>query len=288
MRDQYTVSELCDALEVSRSGHCKSLRAEQSERQKENRELTLEMKAIHQERFKRAYGSPRMTVELQRRGFTCSENRVARLMAKEGLKAKHKSAFRPKTTVQNSERLPSPNRLAEVAEVNRPGEVVVSDITYVATAQGWLYLAVTLDLFSRQVAGWHLAENMETALVIQAAQKATTREGIGPETIYHSDRGCQYTSKALRTWLEQRGMISSMSAAGYCYDNAACESFFATLKRESFPENCVFDTKEEARRTIFEYIETFYNRTRIHTSLENRAPNQFLSNHFQPEKITLN
>jgi putative transposase len=288
MRDRYSVKELCDALEVSPSGHYKHLRAESSARRQENVKITKEMKSIHKERFKQAYGSPRMTTELRRRGFSCSENRVARLMSREGIKARYKSAFRPKTTVQNPHRLPSPNRLAAAQSPERPGEVLISDITYVATAQGWQYLAVTLDLFSRQVAGWHLAGTMETALVIQAAEKATTLHGVGPETIHHSDRGCQYTSKAMQDWLRKRGMLSSMSAAGYCYDNATCESFFATLKREAFPANCVFTTKQEARRTIFEYIETFYNRKRIHTSLQNSAPNEILSKHFQREKITLN
>jgi len=288
MRDRYTITELCDALEVSRSVYYKSMNAELSERMEENKQIINEMKCIHEEGFKRAYGSPRMTVELHNRGFTCSENRVARLMAVEGLKARHKSAFRPKTTVQNPDQLPSPNRLSEAEPPSRPGEVLISDITYVATAQGWMYLAVTLDLFSRQVAGWHLAESMKTALIIEAAHKATKNPGIGRDTIYHSDRGCQYTSLAFRAWLKQRGMISSMSAAGYCYDNATCESFFATLKREAFPENCVFETKVEARRTIFEYIETFYNQTRIHTSLENSSPNQILSKHFHNERITLN
>ena len=151
-----------------------------------------------------------------------------------------------------------------------------------------MYLAVTLDLFSRQVAGWHLAQSMETALVIQAARKASSRAGVGQGTIYHSERGCQSTSAAMRSWPRDRGIVQSMSAAGYCYDNAACESFFATLKREAFPANCVFSSKAEARRTIFEYIETFYNRIRIHTSLKNQSPHEYLTKHFQQEKITLN
>ena len=184
--------------------------------------------------------------------------------------------------------MPAPNLLESGMVAERPGEILISDITYVATAQGWLYLAVTLDLFSRQVSGWQLAENMETSLVIEAARKATSMRGVGPNTIYHSDRGCQYTSHAMRKWLRDRGMQCSMSAAGYCYDNATCESFFATLKREAFPENCVFDTKAEARQTIFEYIETFYNQRRIHTSLGNRAPNEILTNYFQQKTITLN
>lgn len=288
MRENYTVTELCDAFDLSRSGYYKGRSREFSERGRENCELIEEMKAIHSDRFHRAYGSPRMTTELRNRGFSCSENRVARLMSRAGIQARFKTAFRPKTTQQDPDRMPAPNRLGPGRSAERPGEVLISDITYVATAQGWLYLAVTLDLFSRRVSGWHVAENMETALVIEAAQKATSMRGVGPDTIYHSDRGCQYTSHAMRQWLRDRGMQCSMSAAGYCYDNATCESFFATLKREAFPKNCVFDTKAEARRTIFEYIETFYNRRRIHTSLGNRAPNEILTNYFQQKTITLN
>jgi len=288
MRDYYTVTELCDALEVSRSGYYKSIRIKPSERKKENQRIVDEMKQIHQERFKNAYGSPRMTVELQRRGFTCSENRVARLMADEGLKARYKTAFRPKTTVQDPDRTPAPNHLAEIEAPTRSGEVFVSDITYVATREGWLYLAVTMDLYSRRIAGWHLADSMKTDLVIKAAQKAVAGTGACSGAIFHSDRGCQYTSQQMRAWLNQRGMLSSMSAAGYCYDNATCESLFATLKREAFPTGCVFDSKSEARLTIFEYLETFYNRERIHTSLGNQSPESFLTNHFQPSPITLN
>lgn len=288
LRDHYSIVEICDALEISRSGYYKRLGRRQSDREKENDLLLKEMKAIRQESFKRAYGSPRMTTELRQRGRPCSENRVARIMAKAGMKARYKTAFRPKTTLQNPDRLPAPNHLAKAADPARPGEILVSDITYVATAQGWMYLAVTLDLFSRQIAGWHLAESMETALVVQAAQKASTRTGVGKDTLYHSDRGCQYTSSVMRAWLSDRGMIQSMSAVGYCYDNATCESFFATLKREAFPVDCVFDSKTNARRIIFEYIETFYNRTRIHTSLGNLSPQQMLTKYFQTEKITLN
>lgn len=288
MRDHYTVAELCDALEVSRSGYYKSVRSEPSTRSIENRKIVNAMKQIHEERFKDAYGSPRMTVELQRRGYRCSENRVARLMAKEGLKARHKAAFRPKTTIQDPERTPAPNRLSEVEAPSRSGEIFVSDITYVATREGWLYLAVTMDLYSRRIAGWHLAESMETDLVIGAARKAVAGTDVSPKAIFHSDRGCQYTSRRMRSWLRERGILSSMSATGYCYDNATCESLFATLKREAFPPGCVFDNKQHARLTIFEYIEAFYNRERIHTSLGNQSPDDFLTNHYQPEQIHLN
>ncbi len=288
MRDHYTVTELCNAFEVSRSGYYKGIRTGPGKRKKQNQQIIDAMKQIHQEPFKNAYGSPRMTVELRRRGFICSENRVARLMTEAGLIALHKAPFRPKTTVQDPDRIPAPNRLAEIEAPSQPGEVFVSDITYVATREGWLYLAATMDLYSRRIAGWHLAESMKTDLVIEAAQKAVDGTGICPGAIFHSDRGCQYTSQRMRSWLNQRGMLSSMSAAGYCYDNASCESLFATLKREAFPAGCVFQTKQEARRTIFQYIDTFYNRERIHTSLGDQSPDNFLTNHFQPNPITLN
>ena len=288
MRDHYTVAELCDAFEVSRSGYYKNVRTELSDRKKENQQIIDAMKQIQQEPFKNAYGSPRMTVELRKRGFICSENRVARLMTETGLTARHKAPFRPKTTVQDPDRIPAPNRLAEIGTPSQPGEVFVSDITYVATREGWLYLAATMDLYSRRIAGWHLADSMKTDLVIEAAQKAVDGTEVCPGAIFHSDRGCQYTSQRMRTWVNQQGMLSSMSAAGYCYDNASCESLFASLKREAFPAGCVFQTKQEARLTIFEYIESFYNRERIHTSLGDQSPENFLTNHFQHNPITLN
>ena len=287
MRNKFTVVELCNALEVSRSGYYKHLQGGQSTRSKENHEILAEIKIIHQEAFKDAYGSPRITIELDDRGFRCSENRVARIMARNNIQAKHKSAFKPKTTIQNSNHKPAPNLVKDKVPI-RPGEILVSDITYVATMEGWLYLAVTIDLFSRQAAGWHLDDNMETPLVINAVEKAGAQLDLSSETIYHSDRGSQYTSSTMRKWLQLRGITQSMSAAGYCYDNASCESFFATLKRESFPANCVFETKAEARRTIFEYIETFYNRTRIHTSIGKQSPLHKLNQYYQSNSITLN
>ncbi|MCC6880691.1 MAG: IS3 family transposase [Verrucomicrobiales bacterium] len=149
------------------------------------------MKVVHNEGFKRACGSPRMTIEWQRRGLSCSENRVARLMSKAGMKARYQTAFRPKTTVQNPARLPAPNRLSKAPAPVPPGEVLVSDITYVATTQGWMYLALTLDLFSRQVAGWHLAQSMETALVIHAARKARSFSTyrLSPSLNWTTNRG---------------------------------------------------------------------------------------------------
>ena len=226
-----------------------------------------------------------MTTELQEEhGLSCSENRVARLMAKNGLQARYKAAFRPKTSTQDPTQKASPNMLANTAPPTAPGQVCVSDITYVATREGWLYLAVVIDLYSRAVVGWSVAETMHTVLVTSALAKAMSNLPQGSRPLFHSDRGCQYTSKEFRKLIALYGLPQSMSAKGYCYDNAANESFFASLKRESFPEDCCFDTKAEARRTIFDYLEVFYNDKRRHSSLGNVSPETFLNQHFQTQK----
>lgn len=288
MRERYTMAELCEALEVSSSGYYKWRRSEPGPRERENARLLEEMREIHAHRHTRAYGSPRMTVELCERGLPCSENRVAGLMAREGLQARGRRAFRPKTTRSDRHAVPAPNRLAEAPPARAPGEALVSDITYVATREGWLYLAVVIDLFSRAVLGWKLGESLETGLVLDALEEAMHACVPPPEALFHSDRGCQYTSGIFRSRLEHHGIIQSMSAKGYCYDNAFAESFFATLKTESFPDDGIFDSKIEAQRAIFDYLETFYNRRRKHSSLGYLTPDAVLKNHFQNQKQNLN
>lgn len=288
MREDYTIEELCEALEISRSGYYRSRQRQPSLRQKQNQQIIEEMQSIHEEDFLSSYGSPRMTTELQQRGFSCSENRVARLMAQSGIQAQAPKAFRPRTTVADPSRKPAPNRLKDEPEPDAPGQILISDITYVATAEGWLYLAVIIDLFSRAVVGWKLADHLQTSLVLDALKGATRAHLAGSGTLFHSDRGCQYTSGSFRNTLNHLGMVQSMSATGYCYDNAACESFFASIKREAFPENSTFETKAQARSVIFKYLETFYNRRRRHSSLGNLSPDQFLQNHFQSLNPTLN
>lgn len=288
MRDKYTVGELCEALQVSPSGYYKWRRAEPGPRERENARLVEEMREIHAHRHTRAYGSPRMTVELQERGLPCSENRVAGLMAREGLRAKGRRPFRPKTTQSDRHALPAPNHLADSPPAQAPGEALVSDITYVATREGWLYLAVVIDLFSRAVLGWKIGESLETGLVLGALEGALHACELPPEALFHSDRGCQYSSGIFRSRLEEHGLIQSMSAKGYCYDNAFAESFFATLKTESFPDDGIFDSKIEARRAIFDYLETFYNRSRKHSSLGYLTPEAVLENYFQNHINNLN
>lgn len=286
--EPYTVSELCEAFRVSRSGYYSWRKRGPGRREKENRILVSEMKTIHAHRHTRCYGSPRMTRELLEAGLPCSENRVARLMNAHGLNARQKAAFRPQTTIRDEDRLPLPNHLREAEEPVTPGEVYVSDITYVATREGWLYLAIVMDLYSRQITGWALDEHMKTSLVTRALKDAIHVCPPGEKALFHSDQGCQYTSDRLQYQLRELGITQSMSRKGNCYDNAKSESFFATLKREAFPDNCCFETKAEARRTIFDYLEIFYNRTRRHSSLGNLSPEAFLEEHFQTPKTELN
>jgi len=289
MREEnYSVSELCGAYGVSRSGYYAAKAAPESARAREQQRILEEMEAVHAERHTRCYGSPRMAVELTERGLPCSENRAARLMRKNGINAQQKAAFRPKTTISDPARRPAPNLLKEAAQPSGPGQVYVSDITYVATREGWLYLAVVMDLYSRMIGGWALADHMETSLVTRALDRATSSIPPATAALFHSDRGCQYTSKAMGKRLALLGITQSMSAQGYCYDNAKSESFFATIKREAFPEDCCFDTKAEARRAIFDYLETFYNHRRRHSSLGNISPEEFLKRHFQNQKYDLN
>ena len=178
--------------------------------------------------------------------------------------------------------------MATIEEVKAPGEVLVGDITYVQTKEGWLYLAVVMDLFSRCVLGWKLAESLETSLVSDALTKASKNGILTLDGYFHSDRGCQYTSIEYLNLVTDLSLTSSMSATGYCYDNAACESFFATLKADSFPIARVFDTKVDARRTIFEYFESFYNQRRKHSSLDYHSPVKYLELYLQNQKQKLN
>ena len=290
MREEgYQVTELCAAFEQSKRSYYAARKRPPSKRAKENEVIVSKIKEIHEDRHLKVYGSPRMTTELQvEHGLSCSENRVARLMAKNGLQARYKAAFRPKTTTQDPTQKASPNILANTEPPSAPGQVCVSDITYVATREGWLYLAVVIDLYSRAVVGWSVAETMHTFLVTSALAKAMSNLPQGTRPLFHSDRGCQYTSKEFRKVIALYGQPQSMSAKGYCYDNAAKESFFASLKRESFPEDCCFDTKAKARRTIFDYLEVFYNDKRRHSSLGNVSPETFLNQHFQTQKTHLN
>jgi putative transposase len=267
----YPVKDSCLSLGVSRSGYYRWLKSSPSQRQGEENRLRQEITAIFEQNRKR-YGSPRVTQALRVAGKRVGKNRVARLMRQHHLIARPKRAFRPKTTVASG--AAAPNRIAAV-EPAGPDQIWVSDITYVATVEGWLYLAVILDLFSRRVVGWKLGDSLGSDLVETALQNALLLRQPTSGLIFHSDRGCQYTSQAVHQKLRAVGVLQSMSAQGNCYDNARAEAFFSSLKTECFPLSNCFASKAQARREIFEYIETYYNTQRLHSALDYQAPHQY-------------
>lgn len=273
LASDYPLQELAWALEVSRSGYYRWLKRVEGERARTARELLSHIERIHQEK-KQRYGSPRMCQQLRKEGIHTSENRVARLMKTAGLQARPKRAFRPRTTDSNHPNPIAPNQLKAAPAPTAPDQVWVSDITYIWTLQGWIYLAAVMDLFSRRIVGWALSDTLETTLVKEALARAQKERRPPPGLLHHSDRGCQYASHAYRALLESWAMNASMSAAGCCYDNAAMESFWSTLKTELVPETC-FAGLREARTALFEYIELFYNPKRLHSALGYQSPVDF-------------
>jgi transposase InsO family protein len=291
MRDQFSISELCEALAVSRAGFhswLKKRSAPPSPRRACNQALLEAMRKIHAHRHTSTYGSPRMTIQLRALGFSCSKSRVARIMRSHGIRPRPRGRFRPKTTLQDPSALPSPNLLALRPPPAKPGEQLVSDITYVPTEEGWLYLAVVVDRFSRAILGWHVSTSLHADMVTAAIQKALRHGVIRRGALFHSDRGCQYTASQTRRLLHTLGILQSMSAKGYCYDNAFAESVFATLKSDIFPDNHRFTSRAEALRQLFDYLETFYNKRRLHSSLGYQTPQTVLSLSFQNSLPPLN
>jgi transposase InsO family protein len=268
---QYPVKDCCLALDAPRSGYYRWKKAPPSARAREERALGQELEKLFKDNRGR-YGSPRMTKALREKGYKLGKNRVARLMRERKLAARKKRAFRPKTT--RSVEVAVPNQIADL-EALAPDQIWVSDITYVATAEGWLYLAIILDLFSRRVVGWKLSESLDASLVCTALQNALVLRQPAKGLYFHSDRGSQYASHAIQKILQAIQAQPSMSGVGNCYDNAKAEAFFSTLKTECFPVNNVFGSKAEARNAIFEYIEIYYNNQRFHSALDYQSPRQF-------------
>jgi putative transposase len=274
--DGVTVTSACNTLDISRSGYYSWHSRPESPRDKENAVLIVHIRAIF-ERSDRTYGSPRITAELQSQGFSCSENRVARLMRENGLASEVNKKFKITTTDSNHQ-LPIAERIFETEHadsVMAPNQVWGGDITYVHTDEGWLFLAIFLDIFTRKVVGFSCDDNMRVELIMQALEMALGRQGVNDgELIAHSDRGSQYASDDFSARLRVAGVIASMSRKGNCYDNAHVESFFHSLKTELvYRRN--FKTREEAKRAIFEWIETWYNRERRHSSLNYMTPVEY-------------
>jgi putative transposase len=222
---------------------------------------------------KECYGSPRITAELKRRGISCNKKRIARLMSKYGIEAKIFRKYR-NTTNSAHQREKSQNILGREFNRQRRNEVWTSDITYIRTEEGWLYLAAVMDIYSRKVIGWQLDKNLNSDLVERALRNALMDRRVDKGIIFHSDQGIQYASEGFRKILRDNGFIQSMSRKGNCYDNAITETFFHTLKTE-LTHRTKYRTREEARQSIFEYIEIFYNRKRLHSAIGYCSPVEY-------------
>jgi len=265
----YPVRVLCRVLEVSRSGFYAWCRRAPSRRSRDDQRLALAIRAAHR-RGRGTYGSPRVHAELAAQGVRVGRKRVARLMREAGL-CGVRPHRRRRTTVVDPSRPAAENLVARNFTADAPNQVWAADITYVRTWEGWLYLAVVLDLFSRRVVGWAIADHLRTDLVLDALDVALGLRLPDPSLIHHSDRGSQYTSERYQELLDQRGIRCSMSRSGDCWDNAVVESFFATLKGELLDRQ-PWPTRSEARLAIHEYIGVFYNRHRRHSYLDYSTP----------------
>ena len=271
-REHFPVRLMCRVLNVSPSGFYDWLRRPESPRAVEDRALVEKIQAVHNE-SRRTYGSPRVHASLKAAGYRIGRKRVARLMRENDIRAKAKRKFRITTDSRHDHPI-APNLLDRQFTVETPDTVWLAAISYIWTHEGWLYLAVVLDLFSRQVVGWAMDEQMPQELTLAALDMALKRRRPLPGLMHHSDRGSQYAAGAYRKRLTEHGIVCSMSRKGNCWDNAPMESFFHTLKTELVHHRDSL-TRDEARRDIFEYIEVFYNRQRRHSALGYLSPAQF-------------
>jgi putative transposase len=260
---------MCKVLEVSTQGFYAWLKRPESVRHRANVVLAVTIKELHV-RSRRRYGSPRVHHALQVRGQRVGRNRVARLMQQQGLRARPKRRFR-RTTDSNHQLPVAPNVLARNFTADAPNKAWVTDLTYVWTLEGWLYVAAIVDLFSRRVVGWAMSDSLERQIALDALSMALQSRNPAAGLVHHSDRGSQYASDDYQRVLKARGIVCSMSRKGDCWDNAVAESFFATLKTELVYE-CNFANRAEAATAIFEFIEVFYNRERFHSSLGYLTP----------------
>jgi transposase InsO family protein len=261
-RQAHPIRVMCTVLEVSASGYYRWRQQPVSDRQREDRRLRVEIGSIFRA-SRQTYGRPRMHRALRDRGIRCGQARVVRLMRHDGLRAKKARRFR-QTTRAAASRPTAPNVLDRGFTVAAPNIAWAGDITYLWTEQGWLYLAVMLDLYSRRVIGWATAERLTESLAHAALQRALAERHVGTELVHHTDRGSQYTSASYQRLLRTHGLTVSMSRKGNCWDNAVVESFFATLKVELGER---FPSRALAHDALFEYIEIFYNRARMHSSI---------------------
>lgn len=271
-RKTYPMWLMCKILEVSRAGYYHWLKRIPSFRYLEDQRL-LELIRYHYNKSRGTYGLPRIYAAIRKEGLKVNKKKIARLMRINKIRAKTKKKFKV-TTVENTKAKASENILKGNFSSEKENRIWTSDITYIWTKQGWLYLAVIMDVYSRKIVGWSLCSSLSAELVIKALMMAILHRNPGQGIIFHSDRGSQYTSSSVREMLKSYQMTQSMSSTGNCYDNAITESFFHTIKTELTFWNS-YQTREEAKRSIFEYIEIFYNRQRLHSAIGYLSPVEF-------------
>ena len=263
---------MCRVLSISRSGFYAWLKRPESERKKQDRVLLVDIRVSHKA-SRKSYGSPRVFLDVRALGHRCGENRVARLMRLDGLCGHQKKKFRH-TTDSNHSNPTAPNLLDQFFAATGPNQKWVADITYIPTKEGWLYLSTVMDLYSRKIIGWSMSAGVDRSLVLKSLAMAINGRQPEDGVLHHSDRGSQYASDDYQAALRASGFIGSMSRRGNCYDNAVMESFFHTLKVECvYPKQ--YATRSEARMDLFDWIETFYNRRRRHSSLDYISPVEF-------------
>ena len=268
-RDEFPVILMCKVLDVSPSGYYAWRRRPPSAREMANQKLIEKIKIVYNENHG-VYGSPRIYRELKDQGVACSENRIARLMRLRELQAKQTKRFKT-TTKRNKADPVAPNLVQQDFTADEPDQIWLADITYIATLEGWLYLAAILDLYTRRIVGWAMSDRMTSDLTLAALQMALLQRQPDAGLIHHSDQGSQYTAQVYQALLKDHGIRASMNGAGSWYDNAPMESFFGTLKSE-LVHHCVYHTRDEARADVFYYIESFYNRRRRHSALDYLSP----------------
>jgi transposase InsO family protein len=279
---EFPVNRMCEVLNVSRSGYYDWRKREPSQRQQANETLAMAIRQVY-ETSRESYGSPRIQAALQQQGIKVSRKRVARLMQQHGLIADRPRRRRPVTTQREPGARVAPNVLGQNFTARRPDEIWLSDITYLETAEGWLYLAVVMDLFTRLIVGWSMAAQLHATLVEQALRLALGRRHPTGDLMHHSDQGSQYTSDLIRDLLAEHHIQVSMSDVGNCYDNAPMESFFGRLKTEC--ASTPFATHAHARLVIFEHLEVWYNRQRLHSSLGYLSPAAFEQRHYETHPV---
>jgi len=273
-KDNYPVRVICRVLKVSTSGYYAHIGREPSKRQLEDGKLKVYIRAIHAQ-SRGTYGRPRVRMQLRREDVEVGKERVARLMREMGLRGVPQKGFRCTTDSNHNHPVP-PNLLARNFEADRANQSWATDITYIRTWEGWLYLAIIVDLFSRRIVGWAMRPHLRVELALEALHMALGRRLPGPGLVHHSDRGIQYAADAYQTVLDQHGIVCSMSRKGDCWDNAVTESFFGTLKTELVNRRS-WPTRQQAKDAIASYIEGFYNPYRLHSSLGYVSPIEFES-----------